>query len=443
MSDQVSRAAPQARRALFAGGAGNFVEWFDFALYGFLATVIADEFFPGESRSAALLSTFGIFAVTFFVRPLGAVYFGRMGDRLGRRHTLTIVVLVMSGSTALIGVLPTYDSIGVFAPLLLLILRLVQGFSAGGEYSGASAFILESAPADRRGRYASVLAISTNAASLAAVALVAVLTTVLGNTAMGEWGWRLPFLLSLPLGLCGLYLRLRAAESPVFTALAEDNEVESAPLGKTLRTQRRPIAIIFAIVSLSSIAFYVLKTYWPTYLSEETGLPRNEALWSSAVCFIVTIALSPFFGSMSDRFGRRAIVLYSAAAMAVLAIPSFLLSGAGGFGPALAGQLLFVAAVGPLSPTVAVLLVEMFPANLRYTASSIGYNLAYMVFGGTAPYLATLLISQTGSRLAPAYYIVGVAAIALVIVALTLRETAPRATPPREAVLSDSWNATV
>ncbi|WP_413810897.1 MFS transporter [Streptomyces sp. OE57] len=421
---------PSVRRPLLAGAAGNFVEWFDFGVYGFQATVIATAFFPGHDPTAGLLATFGIFAVAFFIRPVGAIVLGRLGDRVGRRATLSLVVLMMSGSTALVGVLPTHASVGTLAPVLLLVLRLVQGFSAGGEYSGASAFVVEYAPRERRGLYASVLSMSTNAASLCGLGLAALLTQALGDTAMQSWGWRIPFLLALPLGLVGLYLRLRVDDTPEFLALRRDAEVESAPLKATWHGQRRAIGVVFGVVTFNAVAFYVLGSYWPTYLTSVVGLPRTTALWSSAATYLVLIALVPVFGHLSDRYGRRPLMTYAACGLTLLAVPAFLLSSVGGFWPAFAGQLLFVSVAGATGPVVTVLLVEMFPTNVRYTASSIGYNLSYLVFGGTAPYVATFLISRTGSNLSPAVYITVIALVSLLVIRFCLPETAPRAVEP-------------
>jgi MHS family proline/betaine transporter-like MFS transporter len=365
------------------------------------------------------------------MRPVGAIVFGRLGDRVGRRTTLALVVITMSGSTMLVGLLPTYATIGVAAPILLLVLRLVQGISAGGEYSGASTFVVEYAPPHRRGLYASILSVSTNTASLSGIGFTALLTSALGDEAMLAWGWRIPFLVALPLGLVGLYLRTRVEETPEFRAL---EKVESAPVTQALRSQRRAIGIVFGVVMINAVAFYSLGAYWPTYLTEVTGMERSTALWSSAVSYLVLIALVPLFGHLADRLGRRVLMIYSACGLIVLAVPAFLLSSTGGFVPAVLGQLMFIAVAGPMGPVVTLLLVEMFPVRLRYTASAIGYNLAYMVFGGTAPYVSTFLIAQTGSRLAPAVYIVVIAMASLVVILTALRETAPGRVAKQAAV---------
>lgn len=420
------------RRAIAAAGIGNYVEWFDFALYGYLATYIAARFFPDQDGNAALLSTFAVFGVAFFARPLGALFFGRLGDRVGRRTTLAAVVITMSCSTTIIGVLPTHDQIGTLAPLLLLGMRLVQGFSAGGEYSGASALVFEYSPRSRRGLYASSLSITTYLGLLSGSGLSAVLTTLLGGETMQDWGWRLPFLLALPLGVVGLYLRTRVEETPAFRQLQQDQQVEHSPLAEVLRTQRGKVGLLLAAAMINATSFYVLGTYWPNFLSEEAGISRSLALWSSTAAYAFLMCVAPIFGAVSDRVGRRPMWIYSTAGLIVVSVPTFFLSAQGGFVAALLGQMLFILIAGWMSPGITLLNAELFPARIRYSASAIGYNLGYTLFGGTAPYVATFLIVQSGSLHAPPIYIMGVSLVAFVILIAKLPETAPRRTATQE-----------
>lgn len=432
MAEQTRTAPVPLRRVIAAAGIGNFVEWFDFSLYGFLAPVLAAQFFPNSDPAASLLATFAVFGLAFFVRPLGALYFGRMGDRIGRRTTLSVIVLLMSGATALIGLLPTYATIGVFAPVLLLLLRLVQGFSAGGEFTGASVLIVEYAPRHRRGLYMSALSISTFAASALGVVITAALTSGFGVDAMQAWGWRALFLLSLPLGLVGLYLRLKVEETPEFKQLEHAADVEQAPLAEALRTQRKPIVTLFVLLLINSVAFYVLGTYWPTFLSANAGMSRTDALWSSAAAYCVLIATAPLHGYLADRFGRKPMMVYATVGFVVVAIPAFLLSVQGAFWTAFLGQALFALMAGAMSPVNSLITAELFPPHVRYSSGAIGQNLAYLIFGGTAPYVCTFLISATGSGLSPAIYITVVAAISALGAIFLLRETRPVAEQPRE-----------
>ncbi|MFE7354364.1 MFS transporter [Streptomyces sp. NPDC057543] len=425
MTEPTAPAGRPLRRAVLATAIGNFIEWFDFSIYGFLAPVIATRFFPHENGTAALLSTFAVFGLAFVARPVGAVVFGRMGDRLGRKRTLALIVLLMSGSTALIGVLPTYDSVGLLAPLLLLALRLLQGFSAGGEFAGASIMIVESAPQARRGLYTSALSTATFLASATGVALTALLTQGIGVDAMQAWGWRVVFLIALPAGLVGLYLRFRVEETPDFKQLEQRAEVRRAPIREALDTQRKPITTLFLLIMINAVAFYVLGTYWPTFLTTHAGIDRVTALWSSAAAYGVLIACAPLHGHLADRFGRKPMLVYATVGFGVLAIPAFLISAQGGFWFAFLGQSLFALMAGAFSPASSLIVSELFPPHVRYSASAIGYNLSYLLFGGTAPYMSEFLINSTHSTYAPAIYITAIAVVSALAAVFLLPETSP------------------
>ena len=243
------------RKVIIAAGIGNFVEWFDFAVYGFLATTIAQQFFPSGDTSAALLKTFAVFAVAFAFRPLGGVFFGMLGDRIGRKRTLAMTILLMAGATTLIGLLPTYAAIGVAAPILLSLIRCAQGFSAGGEYAGACAYLMEHAPSDKRAWYGSFVPVSTFSAFAAAAVVAYALEASLSAEAMGSWGWRLPFLIAAPLGLVGLYLRWKLDETPAFQAVKQEHAVAHSPLKETLRNHGAAICCLGAFVSLTALSF--------------------------------------------------------------------------------------------------------------------------------------------------------------------------------------------
>jgi MFS transporter, MHS family, proline/betaine transporter len=306
-TDQVS---PQTlRRVIIAAGIGNFVEWFDFAVYGFLATTIAQQFFPSGDASAALLKTFAVFAVAFAFRPLGGIFFGMLGDRIGRKRTLAMTILLMAGATTLIGLLPTYAAIGVAAPILLSLIRCAQGFSAGGEYAGACAYLMEHAPSDKRAWYGSFVPVSTFSAFAAAAVVAYALEASLSAEAMGSWGWRLPFLIAAPLGLVGLYLRWKLDETPAFQAVKQEHAVAHSPLKETLRNHGAAICCLGAFVSLTALSFYMFTTYFATYLQVAGGLSRAVALLVSLIALIFAAAICPLAGLYSDRVGRRVTVM--------------------------------------------------------------------------------------------------------------------------------------
>lgn len=423
--------AAERRKVFWAATIGVSVEWYDYAVYGVLAPVIADRFFAPGDHNAALLGTFGIFALSFLVRPLGSMYFGSIGDRFGRRKVTAVVVLLMSVATGLIGVMPTYDTLGIAAPVLLLLLRMVQGLSAGGEM-GAPTMLYEYIPARRRGLVFGVFNLSSYVSSLTALGLTATLTSVLGTDGMGEWGWRLPFLLAFPLGLVGLYLRTQIQESPVFHELAKRGEVRSRPVRSMFAAQRRPLVAYGAMIMINAVAFYVLNTYLPTYLSEHAGVERTTALWASALISLTMIMIQPLYGMLSDRIGRKPVFLGAVVGLFLLSVPAFFVAGAGGFAMVYLGELMFVLAAAPTSALSAVVGLELFPPGVRYSGVAIGYNFAYAVFGGTAPYVSTWLLDTTGSRLSPPMYIMAIAVVSFLVLVRVLPETAPRVTDRHE-----------
>ncbi|WP_422403823.1 MFS transporter [Pseudomonas sp. GZD-209] len=412
------------RRVIAASAIGNFVEWFDFAVYGFLATLIASQFFASQDPSVALLKTFAVFAVAFALRPLGGIVFGALGDRLGRKRILSLTILLMAGSTTLIGLLPTYASIGVLAPALLTLARCLQGFSAGGEYAGACAYLMEHAPQDKRAFYGSFVPVSTFSAFACAALIAYGLEASLSAEAMNSWGWRVPFLIAAPLGLVGLYLRWRMEETPAFRqAMAEGKQHSHSPLGDTLRHHGRTIRNLGAFISLTALSFYMFTTYFATYLQTVGQLSRAQALLVTTVALLFAAVGCPLAGAMSDRIGRRRTIGVTCLWVILAVFPAYWLASSGSMSGALLGVILL--AVGALMSGVvtAALLSECFPTRSRYTASAITYNVAYTLFGGTAPLVATWLIEQSGSRLAPAFYLVVIALLAL-LGGLALPETA-------------------
>jgi MHS family proline/betaine transporter-like MFS transporter len=307
--DRHGHAQPEAiRRAVRGAAVGNLVEWYDFAIYGFLATYIAAKFFPSGDETAALLNTFAIFAAAFFMRPLGGFFFGPLGDRIGRQRVLAIVILLMSGSTFVIGLVPSYAVIGVAAPLLLLLLRCVQGFSAGGEYGSGACFLAEYAPDKHRGFVVSFLVWSVVVGFLLGSLTVTGLEAVLSDSAMDAYGWRIPFLIAGLLGLVGLYIRLRLDDTPEFEALREKGDVSASPLKEAFTTSWRPILQIAGLVVIHNVGFYVVFTFLPSYFTKNLGFTKVDAFVSIAVASVVAIVLIPPLGALSDRIGRKPLL---------------------------------------------------------------------------------------------------------------------------------------
>jgi MHS family proline/betaine transporter-like MFS transporter len=403
-----------AMRALAGVSAGNFVEWYDFAIYAYSSTVIARLFFPPGNDTAALLGTLAVFGLTFVTRPLGGIFFGRLGDRIGRRNTLVAILTLMGVSTTLIGLLPTYDTIGIAAPILLTLLRLCQGFSGGGESSGGATFLSEYAPPGWRGTW-SGLSNSTQTLPFAVAALlILVLSTWMGDALYTGWGWRIPFLIAAPFALVGLFLRMRLDDTPVFRSLESTKKIAHAPLREVLSGYRRELLVLIGIASLNAVAFYTVSSYFTTYLQSVVGLSATTALASNSLALLAYSLFIPLAGMVGDRFGRKRVIRTGALAFVVLAVPGYLVAGSGGLGPAIVGQLLITLPLVTVASVVAVAQAELFPAAVRYTGAALGYNIAYAVFGGTAPFVGQYLVLLTDNKLAPAFYLIALALLALI-----------------------------
>jgi MHS family proline/betaine transporter-like MFS transporter len=411
------------RKVLGASFIGNFVEWFDYASYGYFATVIAHAFFPEIAPESALLATFAVFAISFFVRPLGGIVWGSIGDRIGRRTALSWSILIMSGATTLIAFLPSYDQIGILAPILLLLVRMVQGFSASGEYAGATSFIAEYSPDNRRGLYTSIVPASTAAGLLAGSLMSAGLFTLLSTEHMHSFGWRLPFLLAAPLGLIGLYIRLRLEDTPKFREMEANHRLEETPVRDLFINYWRQMLIAFGVTCLNAVGFYLILSYMPTYLITEMGIGEAQSFIATSITLAVYIGMIFLMGQLSDMFGRKTALITASLLFIVLTVPLFSLLDGAVFWKIVLIQIAFGILLTVNDGTLPCFLSEIFPTKVRYSGFAFSFNTANALFGGTAPFIATWLISATGSKLAPAWYLVAAAVVALVAMLLA-RETA-------------------
>ncbi|UFS64982.1 MFS transporter [Paracoccus denitrificans] len=411
------------KKVLGASFVGNFVEWFDYASYGYFATVIAHAFFPEIAPTSALLATFAVFAISFIIRPVGGIIWGAIGDRVGRRTALSWSILIMSGATTVIALLPSYHQIGMLAPVLLLVVRMVQGFSAAGEYAGATSFIAEYSPTHRRGLYTSIVPASTAAGLLAGSLMSAGLFSLLTEAQMQSFGWRIPFLLALPLGFIGLYIRLRLEDTPKFRELEKTHHVEATPVRELFRNQRRQIAIAFGVTCLNAVGFYLILSYMPTYLSTEMGMGKAQAFLATSISLASYIFLIFLMGMLSDRLGRKTALITASVLFIGLTVPLFSMLDGASFATIVLIQIAFGALLTVNDGTLPCFLSEIFPTRVRYSGFAFSFNAANALFGGTAPFVATWLISATGSKLAPAWYLVGAAGLALIAM-LMARETA-------------------
>ena len=411
------------RRAVGAAAIGNTTEWYDFGVYAYVAVYVGHQFFPGQW---ATVSAFAVFAVSFIFRPFGSFFFGPLGDRIGRQKVLAITILLMSGSTFMIGLLPTYETLGLFAPVLLLLCRVLQGFSTGGEYGGAATYIAEFAPNRKRGFYGSWLEFGTLAGFGLGALIPTILILTLPAEAMESWGWRIPFLIAGPLGLIGLYLRKKLEDTPAFKNLQETGNVAKSPVKSLIVQYWRQLLILMGIVVLINVANYTILTYMESYLSDTLEIPEGKEyevlVPLLVVVAIMMIAITPI-GALSDKIGRKPLFISAAVCFIVLPYPAFMLISQGTMLTTLAGLGLLgighVQLVGPLAST----LPAMFPTKVRYAAFSIGYNVSTAAFGGTAPLINDSVVQTTGNTFFPAYYLMGAAVIALIPI-LLMKETA-------------------
>ncbi|POX36876.1 MFS transporter [Streptomyces sp. Ru73] len=412
------------RKAIGAGSIGNFVEQFDYGLYGYLAPVLAPAFFPAGNPTTAVLSTYAIIAIACLVRPLGGTLVGRWGDKVGRKKTLLWTIVVMGVSTALIGVLPTYHQIGLLAPLLLLLIRIVQGVVSGGEYVGAVAFVVEWAEPHRRAYYASYASNSCFFGILAGAGTAALTSSVFQGDALGSYGWRIPFLLALPLSAVGIWLRKRIEETPEFVRATEDGtQVVKAPVREAIRSQLRPMLVFCGISIMLAILSYSWVTFYPEYLTGALGLPRWMALTSNAISVAVLIPLLPLAGKLSDRIGRKPMLTMGAIACIVLVPLAFYVGERGTFGSAIASQLIYIVPEFFLTGIVTVCAAELFATRTRFSAGAMAYNASFSIFMGITPFVATLLVSGFGTIYAVWVYLAAAAVLALVVVTTFMTET--------------------
>jgi MHS family proline/betaine transporter-like MFS transporter len=416
----------QARtRAVTAAVIGNVLEWYDFAVYGYVATIIAKHFFPPGDEVAALLATFAAFGLGFVARPLGGIVIGWIGDAKGRKAALIITIMLMAVGTVLIGLIPSYSTIGVLAPVLLVAARLMQGFSAGGEWGGSTAFIVEWAPERRRGFYGSFQQMSVVAGLLLGSGIAALLSTVLPAAAMEGWGWRVPFLIGGIIGPVGMYIRRNIDETPAYrSAMASETAVTARAAAGEVTSPFVLAARAFGFTILWTVAFYIFLAYMPTFTQRYVGLSRAAALWSNTAGLLLLMIAIPFFGLLSDRIGRKPLLLACCAAFIVLPYPLFVLMlGGASLGTVLLIQLLIGLAIALFSGAGPAAIAEIFPTRSRSLYMSTGYSLAVAIFGGFAPFVAQWLIGWTGSPISPVFYVVA-AAIVSTIVIWQLQETA-------------------
>ncbi|MFJ2111976.1 MULTISPECIES: MFS transporter [unclassified Streptomyces] len=426
-------------KVVLAGSVGALVEWYDFAVYAYLATVMARLFFPTGDPTTALLNSLAVFAVGFVLRPVGGAVFGHYGDRFGRRNALSASIIMMAVATLAIAVLPTYAQAGMLAPVLLVLARMVQGLAAGGEWGGGTAFLVEYAPAGRKGLYGSLHQFATILGFVCGIVMSTWVNAAFTRSALDSYGWRIPFLIGALGALAGLLIRLRMEDTPVFRKLERGRSVVRAPLKEAFVRHRGTVFLVIGVVLAWTIAYYAL-IGMPSFTAGTLGVPLSTALACNLIAMVVHLLLLPVTGALSDRIGWRPLLLGSTIALALVAYPVYRLLAQGTFGSLVLGQVAFASVLAVFSGPAPAALAELFPAQVRQSALSMGYNIATAAFGGTAPFVVAFLATRTGDVLAPAYYVIAGAVVTTAVLALTAGsaartapgENAPRARPTRK-----------
>ncbi|MEM7123057.1 MAG: MFS transporter [Pseudomonadota bacterium] len=402
-------------RRIIAGSVGNTLEWYDFAVYGFFAPVIGRQFFPSDDPHVSLISAFGVFAAGFLMRPLGSVFLGHVADKAGRRKALILSVALMAIPTTLIGVLPTYESIGIAAPIALTLLRLLQGLSVGGEYTGSSVYLYEIAPKNRRAFVVSWALVGVALGILMGSGVATLATSLLPDDDLATWGWRIPFLFGLVVGITGFTIRRRN------TAYASDRPLSpygptDIPVVEIFRHHRTALLRTIACNTLNGVSFYMVFVYLTTYLQTYSGLSEPDALGMNTLTMVLYMALLPPIAFLADKTSRKSVMLFGTGLTALAGLPLFWLLSHDNLTLVMIGQFgLTVALAFFFAPLMATMIAQ-FPSSVRVTGYSIGYNIPLAIFGGTSPLVATFLIDKTHLQLSPALYLIAAAILAFVVI---------------------------
>jgi MFS family permease len=418
----ISRITPKPLQ-ITAAVIGNALEWYDFIVFGFFTVVISRLFFPSDSQYASLLLTTGTFGVGFFMRPVGGILLGIYADRRGRKAALLMVIILMTVAIAMIAFAPTYAAIGIGAPLIMVLARLLQGFSAGGEFASATAFLTEIAPAGRRGLYGSWQMVGQGLAVLLGAILGTLLTRSLTPEALDSWGWRIPFLFGLIIGPVGLYIRRHLDETSAFLQ-SNRSPAGQQGSGSVLMSHTKEMLACLGMVVSGTISFYVILIYIPTFARTQLHLPLDQAFLAQSIGLACEVVLIPICGALSDVVGRRPVMITALVLDLLVTYPLFSwVSASPSFGALLTMQIILCSLFGVFNGPISTALAEQFPTRVRSTALAIAYNIAVMLFGGFAQFFVTWLIQATGTPIAPAYYLMFGAAVGL-LAALFLKERA-------------------
>lgn len=422
MSD-VSEARTR-RKVIAAGVTGNVLEWYDFAVYGFYAPIIGRLFFPSDDPTVSLIASFGAFAAGFLMRPVGGFIFGHIGDKIGRKKALVLSVMLMAIPTGVIGFLPDHATIGVAAAVLMVLMRMLQGLSVGGEYTGSIVYLAEHAPDKKRGFFTSWTLFGAVGGILLGSGVSALISHLLTDAQISDWGWRLAFISGILVGVVGLIVRRHLPDMP------EDKSADKpkSPIVEAFRTEWRSMSKVIGFNIVNAVGFYMMFVYVVTWLIKQVAEPRSDALDINTISMAALLVMIPFFGALSDKIGRKPLLMFGAGGIAILGYPLIWLMHHPDFNMILLGQLGFAVLIGAYFGASPATLTEMFPRRVRVSALSVGYNISLAIFGGTTPLIATWLIARSHNDLSIAWYLIGCAVVSFLVL-LTLKDGAGKPLP--------------
>lgn len=413
----------QAKKGVVATSIGNAIEWFDFGLYAQLAVILSANFFGNLPQEMQIVSTFAVFAFAFIVRPIGGIFFSHLGDKYGRKIVLSTTILLMAASTLMLGLLPTQEQIGIWAPILLLVVRMIQSFSTGGEYAGAMTYIAETAPDKTRGKLGSGLEIGTLSGSIMAAILAGLMYSLLSDQQMADWGWRIPFILAAPLGIVGIILRSSLDESPAYeSSLEEKEELEYSYLD-IFKYYWRDVVVCFTGVAFLNVANYMVLSYMPSFLNSTINLGGTMGSILSIVTMLIMIPAVFFFGWYSDKVGNKRTIIFGLAGFSLFSILAFWLMSIPMIPFVLLGLFIIALFMSTFEGVMPSVLPSMFHTKVRLRTLSLVYNIGAAVFGGLTPFILSTLVETTGQRIAPSYYLMFINVIGLIIFITMFKST--------------------
>ncbi|WP_151193183.1 MFS transporter [Cysteiniphilum sp. JM-1] len=414
MTKKITKASTKKTVAITTLGAA--LEWFEFSLYGYLATYLSILFFPDENRTVGLITVFGIFAASYFMRPLGGFVLGSIGDRLGRRYAITLSIGLMCIPMFIMTIMPTYNSFGIWAVVILILARMIQGFSVGGEYTGVLIMLAESAPKQYRGFATALAAMSSQVGTILSAVVVGVLATVFSKAQMLEYGWRVAFLIGFVFALTSMFLQHSVRESPFFEEVKKSKKALKNPLMTALKGPKMPLVWVFVLTGYIGIAYYMMATFLPNNFIATRHLDVSIVMWITVVISVVYAVFSPLFGWFADLWGRKVILNVPIFLLLILAYPMFIWLNYGGIVQILIAESIFALLVAAMTASFQVAISELFPTECRYSGMSAAYNVGNALFAGTTPMISLMLVDASGSHYAPCYYLIITSIITLAVI---------------------------